>query len=236
MYLHTKDYYQAMQTEYWLLDIESVPDNHYSDTEIEQLYEKRVNAICNECPTVPSNTLKSEIKERYTIIVSNKMNVYNYPRYIFNKIDIRLLALNYLPSSVYNELAEIVSSEKEKMQVIEENNMPRLLENEQRLSDEIKQIFYVHDFEIDSLQVLSSNVVMHFENDYGLLSAIEFVDARIVENELNDLEAAPKYETIDWEIYTDIPDCKYETHLLAARDRELYYFTVRSSDIVIHRD
>ena len=171
----------------------------------------------------------------------------SFPDWVKDEVDIRLIALGYLPKSVYDRLKA-----EQKRNRIEFNKINReakkvLAKQAKEIPERISQHFGFHDGEILSFQNAGDDIVMiikddgvSFENQTPYVRIV-FAGGEVVTRDDN-LKFEHRKFSLDgvehdayciW-LYEGLykTDDGYEAHMLLAED-ELGYLTIRCRDIII---
>lgn len=169
------------------------------------------------------NKSEKEFNEFYkSMLVANDM----LPKWVYEKVDKRLIALGYLPQKVFNKLKEQEIANKEKYDNIEKEAMNNLYS--QNISEEIYANFNFHDEVIKSFKSKDGNYIMkvtHSDFIESYTVTVIFKDANIIEME--DLKFGKSIYLYD-EIYK--LDDGYEVHIMYEYDG-LKYLTIKCSEI-----
>lgn len=148
------------------------------------------------------------------------------PKWVYEKVDKRLIALGYLPKSVFNKLKEQEADNMKTFDEIEKEAL-KVFEQEQ-IPEEIYSAFNFHDDILMSIKNKEDNVVIkikHIDFIESYIITITFTNATIVQIEnLQFGDSRYLYE----EIYR--LDDGYEVHMLYECNG-LQYLTIKCSDI-----
>lgn len=146
-----------------------------------------------------------------------------FPNWVYEKVDIRLIALNLLPKSVLEKLRIEENENYEKFnKIIEESNKDK---NKVDVFEGIFSEFNFHDDKITNFEKQENSYVMTIENYEGKIIKIVFEDAEIIEYEKLDLKNCFwLYE----EVYSQ--NDTYEVHLMVESDG-LKYITLKCKEI-----
>ncbi len=148
------------------------------------------------------------------------------PKWAYEKVDKRLIALGYLPKNIFNKLKEQEMANKEKYDNIEKEAMNTLYN--QNISEEIYANFNFHDEVIKSFKSKDGNYIMkitHSDFIESYIVTVVFKDATIIEQE--DLKFGKSIYLYE-EIYK--LDYGYEVHIMYECSG-LKYLTIKCSDI-----
>ena len=148
------------------------------------------------------------------------------PKWVYEQVDKRLIALGYLPQSVFDKLKKQETLSKEKYDIIEKEAINTLYN--QNISEEIYANFNFHDEVIKSLKCKDGNYIMKITHSDFIESytvTVVFKDATIIEME--DLKFGKSIYLYE-EIYK--LDNGYEVHIMCECDG-LKYITIKCSDI-----
>ena len=185
--------------------------------------EKQAIKEYNKRKPFDSKKSEKEFNEFYkSMLIINDM----LPKWVYEKVDKRLIALGYLPQNVFNKLKEQEIANKEKYDNIEKEAMNNLYS--QNISEEIYANFNFHDEVIKSFKSKDGNYIMkvtHSDFIESYTVTVVFKEATIVENE--DLKFGKSIYLYD-EIYK-LED-GYEVHIMFECDG-LKYLTIKCSNI-----
>jgi len=185
--------------------------------------EKQAIKEYNKRKPFDSKKSEKEFNEFYkSMLVINDM----LPKWVYEKVDKRLIALGYLPQNVFNKLKEQEIANKEKYDNIKKEAMNNLYS--QNISEEIYANFNFHDGVIKSFKIKDGNYIMkvtHSDFIESYTVTVIFKDANIIEME--DLKFGKSIYLYE-EIYK--LDNSYEVHIMYECDG-LKYLTIRCSNI-----
>ncbi len=176
--------------------------------------------------------IENDFKQRYEGELKYGMD--RYPDDIRSKLDPRLVALGFLPRSVFDELKALSKSNKKKFDAI--NRQATKVLKKQNLSDEIAEKFYFHDANVLSVKEDGGDLVMLLRLDVACYDGetpytrVIFKNASVLEREdTADGDCVFLYD----EIYKN--DGGYEVHILLESDG-LKYLTVACKEIAFETD
>lgn len=146
-----------------------------------------------------------------------------YPKWVYDEVDNRLIALNLLPKGVLKKLrAEEKENKKRFDKIMKE---ARKVLNKQDVPEKIQNQLSLHDDRITAFEKQGNNYVMTIENYDDEVIQIVFEEADIIEFEELD------FENCYWlyeEIYKE--NNMYEVHIMVDSNG-LKYVTVRCEEI-----
>lgn len=170
-----------------------------------------------------------------------------FPDWVKNEVDIRLIALGYLPKSVYNRLKTEQKQNKAAFDKIESEAKKVLGKESKKIPERILSQFGFHDGAVLSLTQSGEDLVMTVET-YGVpfegespYTRVTFTNGKIIERdenltfetrlfELNGVQCKSQCSWLYDELYKT--ESGYEAHMLIA-DKSLGYLTIACDDIVI---
>ena len=166
------------------------------------------------------NEVIKDFKKMYKMELKYK---YEFPKWLYNEVDNRLIALKALPKDALDRLREEEKVNKEKFDKIEEE-ADKILK-EQALSYDIINNFNFHDYPILGFNKIGDDYEMVLENYESERIKVLFEEAEIIE--LEKLNFKDCYFIYD-EIYS--VDGGYEVHMMV-ESKGLKYVTLRCTDI-----
>lgn len=122
----------------------------------------------------------------FEIAVNDKWQI---PDWVYEKVDERLVALNYLPKEIYEELENLSEESRRKIRVIDQLEEEDPTNNE--IPNHISELLELHDSNL--LKVEEKDGEIFLDINYSLASSLEgvhrlrFVEGKILENEINQL-------------------------------------------------
>lgn len=201
-------------------------------------YEKECEAFEKRGKFDPSETI-DWFKESYKAGLNNAK--YFYPKWMQEETDIRLMALHLLPETVYLKFKNHIREAKK-----EWNRLNRCYEKaskKQDISEDIRDLFDLHDACLLSLRKQGKNYVMEFQKD-GMWSddelryrRITFKKAQILEKD-SGISTRKQYDehgiwTSTTLLYHELYNSQtgYEVHLMFWAGDDLAYVTLDCSEI-----
>lgn len=163
-----------------------------------------------------------------------------FPDWVQDEVDIRLIALGYLPQSVYDRLKTEQKQNKAAFDKINREAGKALKKESQKIPERISSDFDFHDGVVLSLEQDGEDLVMTVDQ-YGVpfegetpYARVTFTNAKILERDEGltfggDNECIWLYE----ELYKT--QSGYEAHMMLSVE-ELCYLTVDCDDIVIEKN
>ena len=161
-----------------------------------------------------------DFKKMYKMELKYK---YEFPKWLYDEVDNRLIALKALPKDVLDKLRKEEKVNKEKFNKIEEE-ADRILKK-QKLSYDIINNFNFHDYPILGFNKVENGYEMVLENYESEIIKVLFENAENIE--LEKLNFKDCYFLYD-EIYS--VDGGYEVHMMV-ESKGLKYVTLRCRDI-----
>ena len=197
---------------------------------------------------------EEETKKEFYDMYKNKQRAVCFPKWVFESVDKRLLALDLIPESTYNRLKVEEKETKKQFKAIESAAYKAAKKEAARISERILEAFCFHDAAVLSLKKHEKNMVMKlniggvaFEDETTYRKVI-FYDAEIIENEVknsirrkkeilpsedeNEINGSEEWSNC-WYLYDEIyalEDGRYEIHMMMEVNG-LRYVTVRCSDV-----
>lgn len=171
----------------------------------------------------------------------------SFPDWVKDEVDIRLIALGYLPKSVYDRLKVEQKRNRAEFNRIERKARKALAKQAKEIPERISQHFGFHDGEILSFQNIGDDIVMMIKSDGVVFEdqtpyvRVTFVGGNVIERDAN-LKFAHRKVSYDGEehdayciwLYEGLykTDDGYEAHMLLDEDG-LGYLTINCRDITI---
>ena len=211
----------------------------------EDMYAESLEQFNSRPPYDPADTIE-RFKERYKSDM--EYGYLRFPEWVKKAADIRLIAMGYLPESVYKDLeAESVRNAKLYEAI---NAEARQQLDKQDIPEEIAKNLMFHDGEILSFEQVGNDVVMLIHEDclpyegQTAYTKVTFKDAEIIERDEN-----LKFERRQIEVngrscdsycvwlYEELykTDDGYKVHMLLSEDG-LGYLTIACRDICFDFD
>lgn len=235
MKYYTKQWLESYSFCAPLCAMKPIADKEYTAKEIDELYNKK---------------LKEE--KNFKAIYASQLNFAHlyFPKWVLDCVNIRLIAMGYLPKSVYDRL---IAEEQEKK--AEHDKIVRLAE--QALSAERKKIpqdiianFGFHDGSVMSLEAIDGNVVMIIAESrpsFGCMTCyvkVTFENGKVIERD-DSLKFDCRIVYEDGREYYDASctwlydelykvDNGYEAHMLLTGG-DSGYLTISCSNIKIEK-
>lgn len=210
--------------------------------DIERDYQNRLAEFENRPPFDPKKTIE-EFTETYKSEL--KYGYLRFPEWVKGAADIRLIAMGYLPESVYKDLEAEQQRNKQLFEAINDSATATLNAENEKIPEEIARNFSFHDGEIIYLEEADGDIVMLINEDYipyegqTPYTKVIFVGAKIIERDENlkferenieiDGQNCPTYPV--W-LYEELYKTKdgYEAHMLLS-ENDLCYLTIACRDI-----
>lgn len=161
-----------------------------------------------------------DFKKMYKMELKYK---YEFPKWLYDEVDNRLIALKALPKDVLNRLREEEKVNKEKFNKIKEE--ADRVSKQQNLSYDIINNFNFHDYPILSFNKVENGYEMVLENYESKIIKVLFENAEILE--LEKLNFKDCYFLYD-EIYSF--DGGYEVHMMI-ESKGLKYVILKCGEI-----
>lgn len=169
----------------------------------------------------------------------------NFPDWIRDEVDIRLIALGYLPKSVYARLKVEQKRNRAEFNKIERAAQKALSKEAEKIPDELRKHFGFHDGDIFSLKNYGDDLIMTIKQDCAVFEnetpyvRVTFIGGKIIERDDNIKFDHRKieYDGTEYDAYCQwlyeelykTPD-GYEAHMLLA-EGDLGYLTIECRDI-----
>lgn len=212
--------------------------------------EEKVRAeeeFANRPPFDPQETVEA-FEARYKGGLEHGFS--RFPDWVKDEVDIRLIALDCLPKSVYEKLKTEQKQNKAAFDKIGREARKVLGEESKKIPERILSEFGFHDGRVLSLDQVGSDLIMTVEEDGVPYEGetpyvrVTFVNGKIVERDEN-LTFEARYYELDgvqckaqctW-LYDELYKTEggYEAHMLLA-DKDLCYLTVACDDVVIEKN
>lgn len=190
----------------------------------------------NEPQVLEIDDLSKEYDESFTMQLEHMDEL--YPQFLIDKVDARLLVLNYVPKSLKVDI-EAFDEHTERDIEVYEKKISKYLQSEVEAISPIITENLTHNLdEITGFEVLDTKGILKIKRDDFPYSDKEFNDqvifhdCVILENELEFNEEEFTY-LLETEIYLK-ENGHYEVHLLFEQE-ELHYLTLECSDISFRR-
>lgn len=173
-----------------------------------------------------------------------------FPAWVKDKVDIRLIALGFLPKSVYEELKTEQKQNKAAFDKINREAKKALGKESKKIPERILSEFGWHDGAVLSLEQVGADLVMTVEEDGVPFEGetpyvrITFTNGKIIERDENlTLETrlfqadGVQYQAQCRWLYDELykTESGYEAHMLLA-DKDLCYLTVDCDDMIIEKN
>ena len=176
----------------------------------------------NNRPPFDEKEVIEDFEQTYKINLEDR---YGIPKWVYEEVDNRLIALNFLPKSVLKKLKVQEKENKKKFdKIMKEANKVLSKEN---VPEEIQEKLSLHDARVVEFKKEENNYVMTIENYEDEVIQIVFEETEIIElEELN-------FENCYW-LYEEIYKTKntYEVHIMID-SYGLKYVTLKCKDIKI---
>lgn len=164
-----------------------------------------------------------------------------FPDWVKDKVDIRLIALDYLPKSVYEELKTEQKKNKAAFDKIEREARKALAKESKKIPERITSNFGFHDGTVLSLEQVGADLVMMIKEDGVPFEretpyvCVAFTNGKIKERDENLTFEADGVQCA-W-LYDELYKTEngYEAHMLLT-DKDLCYLTIDCDDIIIEKD
>ncbi len=206
----------------------------------EDMYAESLEQFNSRPPFDPTDTIE-RFKMRYKSGL--EYGYIPFPEWVKKAVDIRLIAMGYLPESVYKDL-EAESQRNAQLFEAINSEAKRKLEK-QDIPNEIAENFVLHDSEILAFEQVGGDIVMLIHEDcvpyegQTAYTKVTFKDAEIVERDEN-LKFERRQIEVDGQscdsycvwLYEELYRTKdgYEAHILLSEDG-LGYLTIVCKDI-----
>ena len=161
----TKEWYHLMQRLDYTLCAKRIPDKDYSDSDIEELYEKELLEYCEENEQDLDDELRKEFRELYEENLK-WMKYSNLPEWVFDEVDSRLIALELYPESVFDKLHEEEVKNEERF-----NAIMKAAEEEDKAHPEledVREMLANHDATIMNIVADEDRIALTITDLYGL--------------------------------------------------------------------
>ena len=182
-------------------------------------YEEEVEEFNNRPPFDEKEVIQ-EFEELFQGMLENRDE---FPKWVYDEVDNRLIALNFLPKSVLKKLKAEEKEINKKFDRIEKE--ARKVLSRQNVPEEIQEKLCLHDDRIIGFDKQGNNYVMTIENYDKKVIHIVFEETKIIE--LEELD----FENCYWlyeEVYKE--NDMYEVHIMVDSNG-LKYVTLRCSNI-----
>lgn len=181
--------------------------------------EKELEEFNNRLP-FDKKSVEEDFEETYKIMLEDKEH---FPKWVYEEVDNRLIALNLLPRSVLKKLRAEEKANKKNFDKI--MKQARNVLRKQKVSEKIQDQLSLHDERIIGFEKQENNYVMTIESYENKVIQIVFEETEILEyEEIN-------FENCFW-LYEEIYKEKnvYEIHLMVESDG-LKYITLKCKEI-----
>lgn len=175
---------------------------------------------------------KEQFKENFESFI--EMAEVDYPKFIFEEVDKRLLALRLMPENTYKKLSEYVNKHKKEFDKIEDEAY-KVLKNQNIDTKILDKFIRLHDGLIKKLYKKDNDIYMTVEKDETGNENVDFkfTNAKFIENEAEDLLENEEDYCV-WlydELYKN--NEKYELHIMVGGStmNDLRYITIECEDI-----
>ncbi len=183
----------------------------------------------------------SEIIELFEECYKNRLRACKrtYPDWLVDEVDHRLLALGYLPESIYIKFKEEISAKRKRLQSINRRAEKDL--RKQSIDEEIDEALSLHDASLLSLRKAGNDIVMKVRKDgiwpddqtpyrrvcfqNGIMIEKEVTARKYLSDDFYDSNVAYLYH----EIYKI--DDGYEIHMMFYTTKGLGYVTLKCTDV-----
>jgi hypothetical protein len=197
---------------------------------IEKEEEKAIQEF-NDREVFDEEEFENDFKENYEIALKNQNN--EFPKWLFEEVDERLIALNYLTRSAFQKLREEEEIAEEKLNQIEEEASKIL--SAQHIPYKISEKFDFYEARVKSFEVKeNNNYEMRLVTEDDRLMSVIFKHSKILENEKIDFKKNTVY-FVCHELY--LKNKIYEVHMLleyfTEKSCEYKYITLQCEDIKI---
>jgi len=173
-----------------------------------------------------------------------------FPEWVKDEVDIRLIALGFLPKSVFDRLKTEEKQNKAEFDKINRNARKALEKESKKIPERILSEFVFHDGTVLSLEKNGADWVMTINEDFVPFEGetpytrVTFTNGRIAERDENltfevrtfEIDGQQYGSQCSW-LYEELYKTEngYEAHMLLA-DKELCYLTIACDDIIIDKN
>ncbi len=248
MKYYTKEWYQLMQRLHYTSGLTKIPDKIYSEQEIQAFYDhdlqKEITHDRKFYETgsyTPADTIDC-FQDCYKKLL--RYGGLHYPQWVCDTVDKRLLALNRMPASAYDQLRKEERVNQQAFQKIMDAAAVDL--EKQDIPQEIRSQFHFHDADLLALKKVGHDYQLTLRKDGGWPEGttpyirIHFQNVSRVErekgfalrpryNEYGELCSSCQY------LYDELykTDEGYEVHILLWTPKALRYLTICCEDICL---
>lgn len=202
----------------------------------EASYKRRLEEFENREP-FDEKEARELFKMNFEIAVNDKWQM---PAWVYEKVDVRLVALNYLPKEVYKELENF--SEESEIRIRDIDQLEEENPTNKNIPNHILELLELHDSNL--LKIEEKDGEIFLDINYSPASSLEglyrvqFVEGKILENEINQLvideNGSSNIYFIASEAY-NVGDY-FEFHFLLDSydddEGESLYLTIKAKDLV----
>lgn len=186
-------------------------------------YERDLEDFENRLPFDMKEAVKN-FEENFSMLSDREM--YDLPNFVFDEVDIRLLALNLMPKSIYKRI-EKENKNREKLMQKKEKEVKKLVkENTNYTAYEILDS-YLYEYNIlTEISKDSDGDYFFYLNDKE--RALYFKDLVYIENEIESCH--DELYIYNYEVYDREDGKEYHFIIFDDLDGEYKYLTIRSSE------
>ena len=275
MKYYTKEWYRLMGSDDYTSGMKKILDKEYSDDEIQKFYDKALAKyisqdreeyyeFLDDSPDFETseedNFQPVKMKSQYRPPFDPKESIKNFetgyrnvikyadehfPQWVIKQVDLRLLALNLLPKSIFIRLREEEKRNRKEFNKMDKRAMRAVWEAESKLPDRISGNFGYHDACVLQLKKQGNDFNMMLLLDWGTFSEgktpyerVAFLDGVLVERDKGIVIRARLIENKYYRsnchmLYNELyllDDGRYEVHMMVWCN-ELKYLTLQCRDI-----
>jgi len=194
MKYYTKEWYKLLQRIDYIEYIQMIPDKDYTDMDINALYKEKKDKYVNEFADNYNEIelYKKEFENEYNFWINSSQLRFKVPSWVFEELNIRLIALGMYPETIYSKLKNKSIEYKNEFDQIELAASKEL--SEQVIPTEYREILELHDANIIKIENHDEGIVLSLSgvfNEYHSSDYIKILftgNSKIITNELGDIE------------------------------------------------
>ncbi|MCI8309407.1 MAG: hypothetical protein HFJ45_04275 [Clostridia bacterium] len=188
-----------------------------------------------ERPPFNEEEFVEEFKENYEFMLEND-GCHDFPDWVFKEVDKRILALNYLPKSIFEKIKLDQENRQKELDKIRKSAQKEL--DSQHIPSKIKDKFdYFYDSRVRAFKENKNDYQMRLVTEFEELVIVTFKNAKIIENEKMDFRKSYVCY-LGEELYLN--NKTYEVHMIFSvykeNGQELKYITLTCEDIKINKE